>query len=278
VQNVIIKEKKELFNNSSSNTSSGLAEDYHKQFIGYFNIFKICDLVESTNVPSDKNESIKVDVYKLSKPGRIIALISKFQIAIDKDSVINEIYQEVNLYIKDRSDSLSIFCNKYFQACKDSKLFYIFIEFLNKYLLCSHNINNQIDLFTKMIFLRYDNDDSKNEKLWDLWKNAMLNPEGENRKYFFNHVRTHINRLVEEKVHDFAKFEIIRYENRAEDNIVIIEATCKNCINEYVYLPVPIILYLPYLFYDRSDAQLYRHTKSHLCQKCNNNEFDFIIV
>jgi hypothetical protein len=98
---------------------------------------------------------------------------------------------------------------------------------------------------------------------------------------FSNHVRTHINKLIEKKAHEFAKFEIARYENRAKFGVVIIEAACKNCHNEYVYLPVSILIYLPYLFYDKTkDAYIHEHARLNnaRCQKCNNHNFNFILI
>ncbi len=50
----------------------------------------------------------------------------------------------------------------------------------------------------------------------EFMENSMMNLDKQNGELFFNHIRTHINRLVEKKVHDFAKFEVVRYGNRAE--------------------------------------------------------------
>ncbi len=76
----------------------------------------------------------------------------------------------------------------------------------------------------------------------------------------------------------FLKYEDVRYNNREKYNLVVVEGTCINCSNEYVYLPVPIVLYIPYLFYDRVNSGIHRHTRNTICQKCKNREFYFMLI
>jgi hypothetical protein len=129
-----------------------------------------------------------------------------------------------------------------------------------------------------MILSRFDDNESQNEKLWYLWKDSMMCLDEQNGELFFNHIRTHINRLIEKKVHEFTKYEDIRYNNREKYNMVIAEGTCINCSNEYVYLPVPIVVYMPNLFYDRVNSSLHWYARNAICQKCKNRDFDFMLI
>ncbi len=190
-------------------------------------------------------------------------------------------YQHWKAHFDDQTFSLDLFCNQYFQSCKKSNLFDSFIKIFINYFFDRHDIFSYTELFTQMIFFRFENDNLKNEELWKLWKESMLSLDKHNGELFFNHVKIHINRVIEKKAYDFAKFEVARFENRAAFNMVIIEASCKNCHNEYIYFPVPIINYLPYLFYEKSnDAYIYEYARLYdtRCQKCNNSDFSFIII
>ena len=146
------------------------------------------------------------------------------------------------------------------------------------YFFDKHEIFSYTELFTQMIFFRFKNDESKNEKLSDLWMTAMKSLDLENEEYFLNYIRNHINMIIEEKVHDFAKYEIARYRNRARYNVIILEAICKNGCNEYIYLPVSIIMYIPHLYFKKMDNLIIHYTSSVQCQKCNKNNFSFILI
>ncbi len=66
IQNSVISERKDLFYNNSSNTSSDDAEVFYKPFDECLNILKIFYLVEVIEVPSEKKESLMVEAYRLS--------------------------------------------------------------------------------------------------------------------------------------------------------------------------------------------------------------------
>ena len=279
LENKIIPERKDLFNNNSSNSHSSQVKNYHNQFVSALNVFKICGLVEFREVPSVKIESLMVEEYQLSKFGKTIALLANAQ---DNDNgnshLYDDIYQRWLAYFDDEPSSLDLFCKKYIQSCKELDLLNDFIKFFINYFFENHDIFSPTELFTQMIFFRFENDESKNEELLGLWKNAMVSLKGDDYNFFSNHVRTHLNKLVEKKVHDFAKFEGVRYENRDLYNVVIMELDCRICIHEYIYLPVPFDLYLTYFFHGKTYSQLSNYMSFSRCQKCKNNDFDFIVV
>jgi hypothetical protein len=204
-------------------------------------------------------------------------LLTKAQDDDDGNShLYDDIYQSWLTYFDDQPSSLDLCCKKYFQSCKESDLLNNFIKFFINYFFENHAIFCPTELFTQMIFFRFDNDDSKNKKLWEIWKNALINLI-EKRNYFLNHVKLHINRVIEDRVHDFNRYEDARYENRSRFKFVTIEAACNKCKNEYMYLQIPVIFYLKDFFYRKPDV-LSEHTNYLQCKKCNNKDFKFILI
>ncbi len=214
-----------------------------------------------------------VDEYHISKPGKYIALVAKTLIdGTDSQATNDLIYQNWKVGFEDESFSLDLFCKSYFKYCTESNLLKEFTKCYVNYILEQPDLISYTELFSQMIFYRFDNDKSNNKNLWEFWKIALINLN-EKRNYFFNHIKLHIDRFIENKVHDFAKYEDARYENRSRYKFVTVEASCQNCNNEYIYFQVPIIFYLKDFFYHKSDG-LYEYVKttSVQCQKCNNND------
>ncbi len=62
--------------------------------------------------------------------------------------------------------------------------------------------------------------------------------------------------------------------------MVVIEANCRNCTEGYVYISVPLVLYLSYLFYHKTDTQIFTSIKTYgiSCQKCKECNFSFILI
>ena len=250
---------------------------YNNQFDGYLNGLKILGLVVFKPVKAN-TLNLMIEEYQLSRLGSNVALISKAQSEQCNDKTCDEIYNEWILYFEDHPFSLDIFCKKYFHSCKESKLFNEFVKHYIDYFLYSKDVYSSADFFTRLILSRPEDSELKNEKLMDLWKDSMMSLDAHNGELFFNHIRTHLNTLIERKVHDFAKYEDKRYRNRDKFNMVVIEGTCENCVNEYTYFTVPTIIYVMYLFYGKSHAALYSYTKNIQCQRCRNHKFDFVII
>ncbi len=94
--------------------------------------------------------------------------------------------------------------------CKEANLFEDFIKIFYNYLHKNTSFYSLTDLFTQIIFFRFDDDESKNQKLYQLWKQAWLQLKGDDGDLFMNHVQLYIHKIIGKKVHNFAKFEISR--------------------------------------------------------------------
>jgi hypothetical protein len=274
--------RKELFPTVKdvSTIDSDIVDNFHDQFQSYMEHLKAFVLVDYKKVPSEKNEKEFVDEFQINKFGKAIAVLAKIERCNYNSKTIDIVYITWQEFFDDHPFSLDLFCKIYFQLCKEANLFEDFIKIFYNYLHNNTSFYSLTDLFTQIIFFRFDNDDSKNEKLYQLWKQAWLQIKGDDGNLFMNHVRLYIHKIIGKKVHNFAKFEIARYENRSCDNMVVIEANCRNCTDEYVHIPVPLVLYLPYLFYDKTDAQIFTSIKTYgiNCQKCKECDFSFILI
>jgi hypothetical protein len=184
IQNSIIRQRQELFNSESSKTPSDDAEDFYKQFVSYIDAFEICNLIEVIQVQSENNKSLMVEAYRITKFGKNIALIAKTKRDNWNTQLFNDVYQRWKEYFEDEPFSLDHFCKKYFQDCKEANLLEDYIKIFVKHFFERHEIFGYSELFSQMIFFRFDNDDSKNENLYFLWKNAMLSLK-EDRVLFF---------------------------------------------------------------------------------------------
>jgi hypothetical protein len=279
IQNKVIEERKEFFDNydSTSKTKNKNAADYFKSFTQCLQILNLFNLVEVKKVQSKKIKSLMVDEYHISKPGKYIALVAKTQIDEQDSQATNDlIYQHWKVGFEDESFSLDLFCKSYFKSCLESNVLKDFIKCYVDYILEQSDLLRYTELFSQMIFYRFYGNESNNKKLWEFWKNSLINLN-EKRNYFFNHIKLQIDRFIENRVHNFARYEDARYENRNRFKFVTIEMACQRCNNEYIYLQVPIVFYLRDFFY-RMPGALLEYTNSLQCKRCNNKEFKFILI
>ena len=156
-----------------------------------------------------------------------------------------------------------------FIKCVFRRLIKIFINYFFK----RHYIFSYSELFTNMIFFRFEGDHPNNRNLWTFWEICIDKLE-DKQDLFFHHLKLYIDRLVERKVHDFSEYEIARFENRYDNKFVIIEGICKNCTNEYEYFNIPVMLYLKgYFFKDSRILSDYVETTA--CKNCKNCQYEF---
>ena len=251
------------------------ADNQNEQFSLYFRVLSFFDLVKIVMVRHKKNPSKKVEAYKLSNFGKALSLFVRTQNKNFGPQLCNKMYDYWKTYFDDKPFSLDIFCKHYFLVCNDSGLLGEFIKIFIDYFFNRHYILSYSELFTNMIFFKFEGDDSNNKKLWDFWMMSIAKL-GNDENLFFHHIKIYMNRFVEKNVHDFSKYENVRFENRSNSKFVTIEGICKNCINEYVYLQIPIICYLKgYFLNDYRILSDYMEITSYSCQKCRKNEFEF---
>ncbi len=279
----LLKNRKEIFPSIKkvSEINSDIIDDFHDPFASDMKHLKLFDLVEHEKVPSEKDPNVMVDEFWLTKFGKAIALLAKIERCDYSTEVIDTTYKTWKDFFNDQPFSLDLFCKLYFRFCKDVNLFEDFIKIFNNYLHSKTNLFYSLtDLFTQIILFRFDNDKSKNKKLYQLWKKAWFKLEGDDYPLFTNHVNIHVHRLLEKKVHNLDKFEAARYEYGYDYNIVVVEIHCKNCPDEYFYLPILLYSYLSYIFYDEMAEEIseYINKNKIRCQHCYKRNFSFISI
>ncbi len=92
------------------------------------------------------------------------------------------------------------------------------------------------------------------------------------------HIQIHLTRRIGRKIHNLGDYEIERYIHKNESNQLTIEAKCLNCNSEYLYLTVPVIIYIQFSFGCNSDKIKNVFSERIVCEKCKKNNFDFIMV
>jgi hypothetical protein len=281
IQNRVIEERNELFENeptSKDGTSKyTLAENNNKTFEECLKILLLFGLIVVNRTSSEKIKDLMVDEYHISKQGKNFALVAKYHLdGLDDKTATDLIYNTWKVGFEDESFSLDLFCKAYFKSCLELNLFKDFIKWFVDYITEQTDFISYTKLFSQLVFYRYNSNESNNKKLWEFWKSALINTK-EKRNYFFNHIKLHIDRHIESKVHDFNRYEDARYENRYRHKFVTIEAFCQRCNNEYMYLQVPIIFYLKDFFYWKPGALL-EYTNTLQCKRCSNKDFKFILI
>jgi hypothetical protein len=275
IENELIEKRTDLFDSDSELMPSKKADNQNEQFSLYFRVLSFFDLVKIVMVPHEKNPSKKVEAYKLSNFGKALSLFVRTQNKNFGPQLCNKMYDYWKTYFDDKSFSLDIFCKHYFLACNESGLLVGFIKVFIDYFFDMHYIFSYTELFTNMIFFRFEVDDLNDKKLWDFWKISMIKL-GDKRNLFFHHLKLYIGRFIEKKVNDFSKYENARFENRSNVKFVIIEVICKNCTNKYEYLKISIMDYLKgYFLNDYRILSNYIETTSYSCKNCKNTQFEF---
>ena len=113
-----------------------------------------------------------------------------------KQDKYNNLFNYWKIDLGDYSSSLDLFCMSYLYKCKDEGLFEEFAQFyFNNLVYYNQNIQNNNDLFTRMILVRF-NDKQKDSILFNIWKNSYDELDEKNRQLFSNHMRILLNRII----------------------------------------------------------------------------------
>ncbi len=106
-----------------------MAERQNVQFQSYLNDLNFCQLIESEQVPSENNDFLMIDAYRLSVSGITLALISKAQNNDNNSNFHDEIYPWWKKHFDEHSSSsLDLFCKNYLYECKEQGLFDVFVQ------------------------------------------------------------------------------------------------------------------------------------------------------
>jgi len=286
LMNHLLEREPEIFG-VNKETKSKPSNNYYYQFESYLGTLATCGLVVSKKIQNSKNKSSMVDAYQLSNTaGKTFALLSKWQSSGNNKKLYDEIYQCWRSSFDDPPiSSLDLFCKKYLYKCKKQRFFDVFIQSYNKYLNNNYDIYNNVGIFTKVILSKFDDSNKenkenvlKNEKLWTLWLETYLKLDKDSEDLLLTHLQIHLTRKIEKRIHDLGKYEIERYRHKNESNQLTIEATCLNCTGEYIYMTVPVFVYVLISLNDNSDKTKNLFSEQIKCIKCQRHDFDFIRV
>lgn len=87
---------------------------------------------------------------------------------------------------------------------------------------------------------------------------------------FLDHMKIHLNRVIEKRVEELNKYELKRYEKRNLDNYIIAEFQCSFC-NFPQYEVLPVVLYIMCIFI-KEDKQIDALISRLKCDNCGETD------
>ncbi len=268
IQEEVLKEASEVFNVDKSLNPSQIKKNYNPQFNKYLHELEDWKLLISN--PAKGRGGTDTREYQLTKSGKTFALMIEYIHSKNKQDMYNKLFVDWKSYLTEFSTSLDLFCLKYLDKCKESRLFDEFADFfIRSAIYGNQNISNPADLFTQMALVKVD-DEQKNKILLRLWLESLYELDDSAMVLFLNHMRIHIHRAMENRVEEFSKYELKRYEKRNMDNHVIAEFQCSFC-NFPQYHEIPVVLYIMRIFI-KEDAQIDNLISRFKCDNCGENE------
>jgi hypothetical protein len=209
--------------------------------------------------------------------GKTFALITKLILCGNKQNIYERLFGDWKSYLNDFSTSLDLFCLKYLDKCKQSGLFSEFTEyFANNQIYQNLHIRNSSDLFTQMTLVNFG-DVQRNQMLLDLWTKSYYELDEKTRQLFSNHMRIHLNRMIAINVHNYAQYELERYEKLNLSGNVVAEFTCSCCQLGFKYVAIRVISYISYAFIKKDAAREY-YLKNLKCESCKENKFHLNMI
>ncbi len=268
IQKEVLNEPSEVFNVDKSLNPSQIRVNYNPQFNKYLHELEDWKLLTSN--PAKGRGGTDTREYQLSKRGKTFALMIEYIHSKNKQDVYNKLFVDWKSYFTEFSTSLDLFCLKYLDKCKELRLFDEFADFfIHSSIYDNQHIRNPADLFTQMTLVKVD-DEQKNKILLRLWLESLYELDDSAMVLFLNHIRIHIHRAMENRVEEFSKYELKRYEKRNMHNNVIAEFQCSVC-NFPQYNEIPVVLYIMRIFI-KEDAQIDNLISRLKCENCGENE------
>jgi hypothetical protein len=276
IQEGVLSKAPEVFKVDRTKNPSNIKNNQNHQFNGYLK-----DLVEWKIITSNPTKSNKGGIdtkeYKLSTFGKTFALIIEFHLSEKNQDNYYKLFNYWKTYLNEFSTSLDLFCLSYLDKCKENGFFNEFVNFFIKSILSGNpNIRNNVDLFTQMILVKF-NDEPKNQTLFDLWKKSFDELDEKNQELFLYHTSIHMNRMIAIDAYDFAKYELKRYEQRFMSDCIITEFYCSKCRSNYKYIEMSVLLYISYIF-NQPDKIVKGILENLKCENCRDNKYKMTTV
>ncbi len=269
IQKVLLNEAPSLFDVDETKNLSENMKKEHNRFKKMLDDLELWGLITSNETKSIKGE-VKTKEYRLTKSGQLFALIIKYFKSENKFAVSEKFYENWKANLEKFPTSLGRFLAIYLEKCKNIGLFDVFVDnFINPAIgVWNERVRNENDLLTQMTLIKTD-DFNKNKALLDLWLKSLIELDCSVRILFLNHMRIHINRIIEKKVEEIEKYELKRYEKRGLDRHIIAEFQCSFC-NFPKYYEFPVVFYLICIFsnqHEQIDSEISRLK----CDNCEEN-------
>jgi hypothetical protein len=205
--------------------------------------------------------------FRLSVFGEMVASMIETILNENKREGYDKLFESWNSHLCLYPSSLNLFCLIYLDICKEKRLFDAFVTFYIKSFTSGkiRQIQNTNDLFTQMIFVKFEDDD-RNSILINIWKQSFDELDEYTRQLFSHYMKIYLNRTTLNEVIDFGKYEQKRFEIKDKFDKVIVVVNCMVCTNVQ-YIAIDVISYVSYLF-----GQLDEKVKESLFTlKCNHN-------
>lgn len=278
IQEGVFSEAPQLFKPNKNKNSSAIKKNQNRQFNEMLKDLEEWRLVMSLPARSEKG-GVETKEYRLTLSGKTIGLLVQYVMSKDKQQSFDKLFNIWRSYLEFTPSSLNTFCFNYITECRKVGLFEKFAElYINNMIYNNYSIQNEIELFTQMIFSRYEKSEPENDQLWDLWQQVLRAMSPYEYELLIHHLKIHIGRQIVRKVHDFSIYEEIRYDIRDEYDKTVIEGYCKNCSSEYIYLVITVFSYLIFLFTDNTKNIIHNYARNLKCKRCNGNNFEIMSI
>jgi hypothetical protein len=265
----IMKEEPILFDVNPDLTPSENKKRQHNRFSIILDDLEEWKLIASRGAKNDK-DGADTKEYKITNVGRIFALIIKYYNSENKHDVYEEFYDKWMLRLEKFQTSLGLFISIYSEKCKSNGVFNILVDNYIHSSIREWNarVRNENDMLTQMALLKTNATD-KNKVLLGLWLDSLYELDYPVMYLFLNHMRIHLNRIIEKRVEEVNKYELKRYEKRNLDNQIIAEFQCTFC-NFPQYMEFPVVIYLK-RFFDKENKDIDELIAEMKCDNCGDD-------
>ncbi len=264
----VMRDERVLFDVNPDLSPSENRKRQHNRFSVILDDLESWKLITSRGAKNDK-DGADTKEYKITNIGRIIVLIVRYYNSENKNDVYEKFYDNWMLNLKKIQTSLGLFLALYLEKCKSNGLFSIFVDnFIHSTIrVWNERVRNETDLLTQMALLK-TGDYRKNKILLGVWLESLYELDYSMIVLFLDHMRIHLNRIIEKRVEDLDKYELKRYEKRELDTHIIAENKCSSC-NFPKYMEFPVVNYLIYIFV--KDEKIDDLIATIKCDNCGKN-------
>lgn len=270
IQDRVLGEIPDLFDIDKSKPKSANKKKENKRFKLILSDLVNLKIIISREAKNEKDGGT-TDEYKVTSFGKIVVCMTDYILSDNKKISVDKLYDHLKSMLSDKPASIDLFLISYLEKCKNLGLFSIFVEFfINSFIEGKDNIRNINYFFTQMALVR-TNSPNQNKILLTLWMDSYLELGEINIKYLSNHIRLHINRIIERQAEEIDKYELKRYQSNHLIDCIIAEFQCEFC-NFSQYENITIRPYIIYCFNGGHKEMDKLFTQVIKCNNCQEND------